>query len=142
MSNTYIERHRRAPFSRRHSTEQRISRCEVDVLAFLLDQERPPTRVQLEHEIDGDPLDLSNALDNLAAAGLLDLSERSVTLTRRARLTRQTVADTLAVSGSCTRSVCSAPARSPPPSRVARSDRYVASSRRVSSESMRIEVRR
>lgn len=130
MSNTYIERHRRAPFSRRHSTEQRISRCEVDVLAFLLDQERPPTRVQLEHEIDGDPLDLSNALDNLAAAGLLDLSERSVTLTRRARLTRQTVADTLAVSGSCTRSVCSAPARSR------------RSGRRVSSESMRIEVRR
>jgi len=65
------------------STEARTATCEVEVVKRLLAREsrEPWTRVQLERAIRSNPLDLSDALHNLAAVGLIRLSEARVTLT-------------------------------------------------------------
>lgn len=65
------------------STEVRTGLCEVEAVKRLLVREGrdPWTRVQLERAIGGNPLDLSDALHNLAVAGVIRLSEESVTLT-------------------------------------------------------------
>jgi hypothetical protein len=70
-----------------YAAEARVGRVEVDVLAFLVACEHSPTRVELEYEIDSDPLDISNALHNLAAADLIDLNESHITFSRTSRLT-------------------------------------------------------
>jgi hypothetical protein len=64
------------------STEARTGMCEVEVVKRLLDHGNrdPLTRVQLERMIGGNPLDPSDALHNLAAVGVICLSEESVTL--------------------------------------------------------------
>lgn len=71
------------------STEQRTRMNEAEVLRRLLacrDRESP-TRAALERMIGGDPLDLSDALRNLNAAGVIHLSEDGVSVTRTASWT-------------------------------------------------------
>jgi hypothetical protein len=60
--------------------------CEVEVVKRLLAREGRDrwTRVQLESSIGGNPRDLSDALYNLAAVGVICVSEESVTLTSAA----------------------------------------------------------
>lgn len=69
----------------RHVTDAKITMVEKEVLAFLLGSGAPLTLVELEREMGGDLLDLSNALQNLAVAKLIDLSEVLVALADRPR---------------------------------------------------------
>ena len=68
-------------------TEARTRTCEMDVVKRLLAREGrdPWTRVQLECATGGNALDLSDALSNLAAAGVIRLSEEIVTFSRVTR---------------------------------------------------------
>jgi len=100
MRSAYMEC---GPFAAPGSTQQRIRTHEVDVLEVLLfsDDCSPWSRARLERVIGGNPLDLSDALHNLAVAGLIHLSENSVTLSRVTRVTMQSVSEALAVSAPC-----------------------------------------
>lgn len=67
------------------STHARTAMCEVDVVKRLLvarDECHSWTRAALECAVGGNPLDLSDALSNLADAGIICLSEDRVTLSR------------------------------------------------------------
>lgn len=87
MSSRYAECRCGGSVAAPSTTEARIAMCEVEVLERLLAREGqvPWTRVSLECAIGGNALDLSDALYNLAAAGVIYLSEESVTLSRTAR---------------------------------------------------------
>jgi hypothetical protein len=69
--------------------------CEAGLLRFLIarDGRELWTRAGLECGVGGDPLDLSDALHNLQAAGVIQLGEEQVALscTARERITRSGV---------------------------------------------------
>jgi hypothetical protein len=69
------------------STRVRTGMCEVGVVKRLLarDDCEPWPRAALECAVAGNPLDVSDALSNLAAAGVIHLSEERVALSRTAR---------------------------------------------------------
>lgn len=77
---------RSTPIARRHTpwalprTEAMIRTVEAEVLARLSAEEQPLTRVELERMIGASPLDVANALHNLAVAGSIVLSELRVAL--------------------------------------------------------------
>lgn len=64
---------------------------EVAVMTRLLNKKHhdPWTRPELERDIGGDMLDLSDALVNLDRAGLINLTEQLVTVSRAARRTAE-----------------------------------------------------
>ena len=66
------------------STRVRIGMCEVEIVKRLLasDGFEPWTRAALECVVVGAPLDVSDALSNLAAADVICLSEGRVALAR------------------------------------------------------------
>jgi hypothetical protein len=69
------------------STHARTVMCEVEVVRRLLlarDVRHTWTRAGLERAIGGNPLDLSDALSNLADVGVIALSEEPVMLSRTA----------------------------------------------------------
>lgn len=69
------------------STHTRTAMCEVEVVRRLLhacDDRCPWARAALECAIGGNPLDVSDALSNLADVGVIRLSEEYVTLSRTA----------------------------------------------------------
>jgi predicted transcriptional regulator len=70
-------------------TEERTRMHEVEILKQLLAREDREvwTCAQLERAVGDDPLDLSDALRNLNAAGVIHLSEDSVTVSRTASWT-------------------------------------------------------
>jgi hypothetical protein len=67
--------------------DERIVLAEVAVMTRLLkaDQCEPWTRAELERSIGGDMLDISDALVKLNGAGLINLTEQFVTVSRAAR---------------------------------------------------------
>jgi hypothetical protein len=69
------------------STRVRTGMCEVGVVKQLLarDDREVWTRAVLECAVAGNPLDVSDALSNLAVAGVIHLSEERVELARTAR---------------------------------------------------------
>jgi predicted transcriptional regulator len=77
------------------STEQRTRMREIEIIKRLLARrDRDPwSRAQLERVVGGDPLDLSDALRNLNAAGVVHLSEDNVTVSRAARWTADLMTD-------------------------------------------------
>lgn len=88
MRSTPLEWHR-TPSAAWPQTEAKIRTIEEEVLAFLPSCGQPPTRVELERAISGSPLDVSDALHNLAVADLIELNELRVTL-QSGRITRPT----------------------------------------------------
>jgi hypothetical protein len=85
---------------------ERITLAEVAVLKRLLSNEHDPwTRAELERDIAGNMLDVSDALTNLDRAGLINLTEQLVTVSRTARHTAEVVPKAGATgvgSGVCT----------------------------------------
>jgi hypothetical protein len=69
------------------STRARTGLCEVEVVKRLLaiDDREGWTRAALECSVAGSPLDVSDALSNLAAMRVIHLSEERVALSRTAR---------------------------------------------------------
>jgi hypothetical protein len=67
---------------------------EAESLKQLLAREdhEPWSRAQLERVIGGNPLDLSDALHNLSATGVIHLSEEQVTPSRVASRTARLIA--------------------------------------------------
>jgi hypothetical protein len=75
------------------STETRTRTREAESLKQLLAREdrEPWTRAQLERVIGGNPLDLSDALHNLSATGVIHLSEEHVSVSRAASRTARLI---------------------------------------------------
>ncbi len=69
------------------STRARTEMCEVEVVKRLLTRDDCGawTRAALECSVAGNPLDVSDALSNLAAASVIHLTEERVVLSRTAR---------------------------------------------------------
>ncbi len=76
-----------------HSTKARTKMHEAESLKWLLacEDRGPWTRAQLERVVGGNALDLSDALHNLSAAGVIHLSEEQVSVSRAASRTAQLI---------------------------------------------------